>query len=137
MGVQNRRRDQIIAGRSGDRVLIGSYDEHLYCLSARNGSVLWKAKTNGPVHSTPGIADGMAFVAAVTKSFARFVFRMGKRFSTFQFRGVHGCIAGGAIRFAYYGTFDNEVLGVDLQKRQIAWDMNTRSGNFLFIRQRQ
>ena len=24
----------------GDRVLIGSYDQHLYCLSARNGSVL-------------------------------------------------------------------------------------------------
>ena len=24
----------------GDRVLIGSYDEHLYCLSARDGSLL-------------------------------------------------------------------------------------------------
>src|SRR5688572_22842609 len=28
-----------------DRVLIGSYDQHLYCLSTRNGSVLWKVKT--------------------------------------------------------------------------------------------
>src|SRR5262249_1359758 len=26
----------------GDRLLIGSYDEFLYCLSTRNGSVLWK-----------------------------------------------------------------------------------------------
>jgi len=26
----------------GDRVLIGSYDEHLYCLSVRSGSLLWK-----------------------------------------------------------------------------------------------
>jgi outer membrane protein assembly factor BamB len=29
----------------GDRVLIGSYDEHLYCISMRNGSVIWKLKT--------------------------------------------------------------------------------------------
>ena len=69
----------------GDRVLIGSYDEHLYCLSARNGSVLWKVKTNGPVHSTPGIADGMAFVAGLRRTVSRDSnFRWAKRFSTFQ-----------------------------------------------------
>src|ERR1044071_2678733 len=28
----------------GDRILIGSYDEHLYCVSTRDGSVIWKFK---------------------------------------------------------------------------------------------
>src|SRR6266851_4999284 len=47
----------------GDRVLIGSYDGGLYCLSAKDGKLLWKAITNGYVHSTPPVADGIAYIA--------------------------------------------------------------------------
>src|SRR4030095_686041 len=53
----------------GDRVLIGSYDENLYCLKTSDGSVSWKFKTNGPVHSTPGIAEGLAFIAGCDEVF--------------------------------------------------------------------
>src|SRR5262245_19397026 len=53
----------------GDRVLIGSYDQTLYCLSARNGSVIWKVWTEGPVHSTPSTANGLAFIAGCDEMF--------------------------------------------------------------------
>src|SRR5918996_5861911 len=106
----------------GDRVLIGSYDEHLYCLSARNGSVLWKAKTNGPVHSTPGIANGMAFVAGCDEVFRGIRLSDGQevfKVSSGAYTGASPAVRSG---IAYYGTFNNQVLSVDLQKQQIVWE---------------
>jgi eukaryotic-like serine/threonine-protein kinase len=107
---------------AGDRVLIGSYDEHLYCLSTRNGSVLWKARTNGPVHSTPSISDGMAFVAGCDEVFRGIRLSDGKEVfnvSSGAYKGASPSVRAG---IAYYGTFDNKVLSVDLQKRQIVWE---------------
>jgi len=105
----------------GDRVLIGSYDEQLYCLSARNGSVLWKFKTNGPVHSTPSISDGMAFIAGCDELFRAIRISDGKEVfnvSSGAYTGASPAFRGGS---AFYGTFDNEVLSVDLAQKQIAW----------------
>src|SRR5215470_13538286 len=105
----------------GDRVLIGSYDENLYCLSARNGSVIWKFKTNGPVHSTPGIADGMAFIAGCDELFRAIRITDGKEVfnvSSGAYTGASPALRDGT---ALYGTFDNEVLGVNLAQKQIVW----------------
>src|SRR5215208_6496684 len=105
----------------GDRVLIGSYDEHLYCLSARNGAVLWKFKTNGPVHSTPGIADGMAFIAGCDELFRAIRISDGKEVfnvTSGAYTGASPALRGGS---AFYGTFENEVLSVNLAQKQIAW----------------
>ena len=65
----------------GDRVLIGSYDQHLYCLSTSNGSVIWKVKTNRPVHSTPGILPPPVWLSlpAVTKCFVQYEFLTAKK----------------------------------------------------------
>ncbi len=106
----------------GDRVLIGSYDENLYCLSARNGSVLWKAKTNGPVHSTPGIFNGMAFVAGCDEVFRAIRVSDGQEVFTVSSGAYTGASPAVRSGVAYYGTFDNQVLSVDLEKRQIAWE---------------
>ena len=106
----------------GDRVLIGSYDEHLYCLSARNGSVLWKFKTNGPVHSTPSISGGMAFIAGCDEVFRGIRISDGQEVfsvSSGAYTGASPALRSGV---AYYGTFDNQVLSVDLQKRAIVWE---------------
>ena len=106
----------------GDRVLIGSYDEHLYCLSARNGTVLWKAKTNGPVHSTPGISDGMALVAGCDEVFRAIRISDGQEVFTVNSGAYTGASPAVRSGIAYYGTFDNQVLSVDLQKRSVAWE---------------
>jgi outer membrane protein assembly factor BamB len=104
-----------------DRVLIGSYDEHLYCLSTRDGSLLWKFKTNGPVHSTPSISDGMAFIAGCDEVFRAIRISNGKEVFNVSSGSYTG--ASPALRFgaAFYGTFDNEVLSVNLEKREIMW----------------
>jgi outer membrane protein assembly factor BamB len=105
----------------GDQVLIGSYDEHLYSLNARTGAMRWKFKTNGPVHSTPGIADGMAFIAGCDELFRAIRISDGKQVfnvSSGAYTGASPALRGGA---AFYGTFDNEVLSVNLGLKEIAW----------------
>ncbi len=105
----------------GDRVLIGSYDQHLYCLSTRSGSVLWKFKTDGPVHSTPGISGGNAFIAGCDEMFRAIRISDGKdvfNVSSGAYTGASPALKGEA---AYYGTFDNEVMMVNLRDRSIGW----------------
>jgi eukaryotic-like serine/threonine-protein kinase len=105
----------------GDRLLIGSYDQYLYCLSTRNGSVLWKVKTGGPVHSTPGVAGGVAYVAGCDEVFRAIRIADGKEIfsiSSGAYTGASPALRDGN---AYYGTFDNEILMVSLQNRNVAW----------------
>jgi outer membrane protein assembly factor BamB len=105
----------------GDRVLIGSYDQNLYCLSTRNGAVLWKVRTNGPVHSTPSVAGGLAYLAGCDEVFRAIRISDGKEMFTISsdaYTGASPAIRGSA---AFYGTFDNEVLMVDLANRTISW----------------
>ena len=105
----------------GNQVLIGSYDENLYSLSARTGKLLWKFKTNGPVHSTPSIANGMAFIAGCDELFRAIRIEDGKEIfnvSSGAYTGASPALKDGS---AFYGTFDNEVLSVNLAAKQITW----------------
>ena len=105
----------------GDRVLIGSYDENLYCVSASSGKLIWKFKTNGPVHSTPSIADGIAFIAGCDEMFRAIRIQDGKEMfsvSSDAYTGASPALRGSA---AFYGTFNNEVLMVDLAQHKVVW----------------
>ncbi|HEX8145460.1 MAG TPA: PQQ-binding-like beta-propeller repeat protein [Pyrinomonadaceae bacterium] len=105
----------------GDRVLVGSYDQHLYCLSAARGELLWKLKTNGPVHSTGGVANGLVFVAGCDEIFRGVRISDGReevRVASGAYTGASPALMEGN---AFYGTFDNEVLGVSLSARRIRW----------------
>jgi eukaryotic-like serine/threonine-protein kinase len=114
----------------GDRVLIGSYDQHLYCLSARNGSVLWKVRTDGPVHATPSISGGTAFITGCDEVFR--AIRISDGAQIFQvasgaYTGASPALSGDA---AFYGTFNNDVLMVNLAQRRIAWRYQHPSRKF-------
>src|SRR6266850_1561398 len=116
----------------GDRVLIGSYDQHLYCVSTRNGSLLWKFKTNGPVHSTPSIAGDLAFIAGCDEFFHAIRISDGKEeftVSSDAYTGASPALRGAA---AYYGTFNNEVLMVNLTEHKIGWRYQHPQRHFPF-----
>lgn len=105
----------------GDRVLIGSYDQHLYCVSTRNGTQLWKVRTNGPVHATPSVSAGVAYIAGCDERFRAIRITDGRELfsvSSDAYTGASPALRG---NFAYYGTFDNEVLMVDLTARRVGW----------------
>ena len=45
-------------------VYVGSLDNYMYALNAENGNVVWKIKTNGPIESSPAVADGAVFIVS-------------------------------------------------------------------------
>ncbi len=116
----------------GTRVLFGSYDTHLYCLSTANGRLLWKLKTGGQVHSTPGVAEGIAYVTGCDEILRAVRIATGRE--AFQIRSGAYTGASPALRAgnAFYGTFNNEVLGVNLISKQIGWRYSNRDRQFPF-----
>ena len=46
---------------AGSTVYIGSLDGNLYALDANNGNIIWKTPTNGPIESSPAVANGSIF----------------------------------------------------------------------------
>jgi outer membrane protein assembly factor BamB len=116
----------------GNRVLIGSYDQHLYCLNAKTGALLWKFKTNGPVHATPAVANGVAYIAGCDEVFRAIRVSDGRELfqvASGAYTGASPAVSSG---FAYYGTFDNEVLAVNLRARSVAWRYKHPERNFPF-----
>ncbi|MCI0628791.1 MAG: PQQ-binding-like beta-propeller repeat protein [Acidobacteria bacterium] len=116
----------------GDRVLIGSYDETLYCLAAKTGKLLWQFKINGPVHCTVSVANGIAYVSGCDEVFRAIRISDGKEVynvSSGAYTGASPALQGPA---AYFGTFSNEVLSVNLQSRQLVWRYENKQRQFPF-----
>src|SRR2546430_17286816 len=53
----------------GDRVVIGSYDGNLYCVSARDGKLIWKYTTTNFVHATPVLSGEVVYIAGCDEVF--------------------------------------------------------------------
>ncbi len=105
----------------GDKVLIGSYDGHLYCLSARGGSLVWKVKTDGPVHCTAGVLNGVAYISGCDEVFRAIRVSDGQevfKVASGAYTGASPALVG---QMAFYGTFNNDVLGVNVKTRRLAW----------------
>jgi outer membrane protein assembly factor BamB len=46
---------------AGGKVYIGSLDGNLYALDENTGNVVWETQTEGPIESSPAVADGSVF----------------------------------------------------------------------------
>ena len=117
---------------AGDRVLIGSYDTHLYAVGARDGKLLWKFQTDGYVHATPAVVNGVAYVTGCDEVLHGIRITDGKEVlnvASGAYTGASPAIAEGR---AYYGTYDNEVLSVDLKSRKVLWRYKRADRNFPF-----
>jgi outer membrane protein assembly factor BamB len=114
-----------------DHVLIGSYDGTLYCLSLE-GSLIWQVTTDGPVHATPAVRDGVAYIAGCDETLRAIRLSDGAQVFTMSsgaYTGASPALAGSR---AFYGTFENEVLGVDLAARRILWRYRNPDRSFPF-----
>jgi eukaryotic-like serine/threonine-protein kinase len=115
----------------GDRVLIGSYDAHLYCLSL-DGKLIWKVETKAQVHATPAIRNGVAYVAGCDEILRAIRIADGRELFTMSsgsYTAASPAIVGSR---AFYGTFENEVLAVDLDARKFLWRYRHPERNFPF-----
>ncbi|HEY1306236.1 MAG TPA: PQQ-binding-like beta-propeller repeat protein [Vicinamibacterales bacterium] len=113
-------------------VLFGSYDGNLYAVDEKTGRLRWKFTTNGMVHATPAVQNGLVFIAGCDAMLRAIRIADGKeayRVESGAYTGASPLIDGTR---AYYGTFNNEVLGVDLQRRRILWRYSDPDRRFPF-----
>lgn len=106
---------------AGDLVLIGSYDEHFYGVDRVTGEARWSLQTEGPVHATPGRHDGLAWVTGCDAVLRGVRITDGiemLRFDSGAYTAASPAIAEGTL---YYGTFNNEVLAVDVGAGELRW----------------
>ena len=105
---------------AADLVLIGSYDTHLYALDSRTGKVRWKLQTNGPVHATPSVYNGVVYITGCDEHFRALRLATGAVLFTIPtgaYTGASPVVDGTR---AYFGTFNYEVLAIDLRARKVA-----------------
>ncbi len=120
-----------------EKVLIGSYDQSLYCLNAKTGAVLWKFSINGPVHATPSINNGVAYLTGCDEVFYGIRLTDGKEVQHIASGAYTGAspallLAGPQSQMAFFGTFNNDVVGVNLVTKRIMWRYENPTRHFPF-----
>jgi len=114
-----------------DKILFGSYDENLYCLS-KTGELLWKTRSEGPLHATPAVLDGIAYISGCDGVLRGVRIEDGKEVFQFVSGSYTGASAAILDNRAYYGTHDNEVLAIDLGKNSLSWSYEHPTRHFPF-----
>ncbi|HBY58222.1 MAG TPA: serine/threonine protein kinase, partial [Solibacterales bacterium] len=103
------------------KVIIGSYDGHLYAVNAAKGELAWRFKTNGPVHATAAVINGVAYISGCDGTFRGIRVSDGKEAAELRIGSYMGSSPVMAGIGAYFGTYDNQVIGLDLKAKKIAW----------------
>ena len=116
----------------GDRLLFGSYDGNLYCVAARTGSVHWKFTTSSYVHCTPGVSEGLTFIAGCDEIFRAIRVTDGKEVFHISSGGYNAASPAIAGKTAYFGNFNNEVLGLSLATHRVLWRYEHPERHFPF-----
>jgi outer membrane protein assembly factor BamB len=114
------------------KVLVGSYDQHLYALDARTGAKAWAFETEGQVHATAAVAQGMALVTGCDALLRAIRVADGRELFHVSSGGYTGASPAVAGERAYYGTFECEVLCVDLAARKVLWRYKPAQRQFPF-----
>ncbi len=113
-------------------VIIGSYDTHLYALDAKSGALRWKFQTKGQVHATPAVVGDTLFLAGCDELFRAIRVADGRQLyeiPTGAYTGASPLIDGDR---AYLGTFEYEVIALDLKTRAVLWRYSDKERQFPF-----
>ncbi|MCS6850400.1 MAG: PQQ-binding-like beta-propeller repeat protein [Gemmataceae bacterium] len=113
---------EIVSGANfaGDRVLFGSFDEHLYCLD-RDGKLVWKFRIDGPVNGSPAIVGDRTFVAGCDSVLHILDLKTGRQLASVDLEGQAGATAAVLGDHLYVGTMSNQVLAIHWKKPEVVW----------------
>jgi outer membrane protein assembly factor BamB len=113
-------------------VVIGSYDTNLYALDAKTGAERWRVPTRGAVHATPAVQGDVLYLAGCDAVFRAIRVSDGRQLyeiPTGAYTGASPVIDGDR---AYVGTFEYEVLALDLKARKVIWRYSDPDRQFPF-----
>jgi outer membrane protein assembly factor BamB len=90
-------------------------------VDAATGALKWKVKTDNYVHGTPAVRDGVAWLGGCDEILRGVRIADGREVVTLDIGAYIGASVALAGNRAYFGTFNYEVLAVDLEARRVAW----------------
>jgi outer membrane protein assembly factor BamB/tRNA A-37 threonylcarbamoyl transferase component Bud32 len=106
-------------------LFVGSMDWNVYALDAHSGWVVWRARTNGPIISSPALANGMVFIGSADKNTYAFDARNGRMVWKYETEGQvtsSPAYANGAV---YFGSVDQHLYSVDAETGELRWRFKT------------
>lgn len=77
---------------AGDKILVGSHDETLYCLDDR-GNKIWDFRTQGPVNGSPAVVGDKTFVAGCDSNLHVINIKDGKEIFSVDLGGQAGALS--------------------------------------------
>jgi outer membrane protein assembly factor BamB len=114
------------------KILVGSYDQRVYAVDAATGKLAWSLETDGQVHSTAAVVGEVAYVAGCDALLRALRVADGKELFQVSSGAYTGASPAVSEARAFYGTFENEVLAVDLAHRKVAWRYRHPDRHFPF-----
>jgi outer membrane protein assembly factor BamB len=124
------------ASFAGGHVIFGSQDNFLYALNPDSGALVWKVETGSYIYGTAAVARlgerQVVLVAGCDGVLRGLDPRDGSEVVQV---GIDAYVGGSTAvggRLAYVGTFENQVLGIDLVTRKVAWTYENPQHPFPF-----
>lgn len=110
-----------------DRILFGSYDHHLYCVTS-DGKLVWQCKTREKLHGAPAVAGERIFVGGCDQNLHMVDLAKGQELSVIPLGGHIGASVAVAGDLLYVGSMANQFLAVDWKKGAILWQFEAKRG---------
>jgi outer membrane protein assembly factor BamB len=84
------------------------------------------------VHGTPAISGGVAYVSGCDEVFHGIRVADGKEVVQFPAGGPAGASPAMLNQWAWFGNFNEEVVGADVRQKRIVWHYRSQTGQFPF-----
>lgn len=124
--------DRIIAAPlvTADQVFVGTADNHLLALDARDGSLQWEYETQHSVWGQPTLADGILFASSMDRTISAFRPENGELIWE---KTLDGAIAAKPLALdgvVYVSSFDEKVHALDAKTGAELWTAD--AGNWIW-----
>lgn len=93
-------------------VFVGSYDNNLWALDAREGSLVWKFATGGGIGSSPAYSGGMVFVGSTDGALYAVDAYTGNRKWLFKTDGKIYSTPAPAVGLVFFGSDDGKLYAI-------------------------
>ena len=109
------------------KILFGSYDHHLYCVT-EDGKIAWQFKTKEKMYGTPAIVGDRVLVGGCDKNLYVIDLNTGQQVSTIDMGGHVAASAALSGDHLFLGNMDGDFLAVDWKKGSTLWRFEGKRG---------
>jgi outer membrane protein assembly factor BamB len=106
-------------------VYFGSFDQHLYAVTADTGKELWRFRTGGPVVSSPIVVDGVIYVGSNDDSVYAVDSATGQERWRFETDGDVRSTPAVVDGVVYVGSLDSNIYAIDAATGNERWHNTT------------